>query len=466
MNRAGFLVSFLISFSFFLFAFSTVSFAHSQTQVIEITVDGFMPSEITVDTNSTIFFLNKDKESHWPASNPHPTHNLYPQFDPQMPIESGKSWAFKPTRIGEWKYHDHLNPHKGGILKVADEAGNQGITKNPKISIISDWIQTVIAYLKNTFGPKVVLEPQKFVKSSSSDQIALLKKYVDSQSAEKAWLFIKDTYKGQAGSAGNIHDLAHLVGSLLFEKENFSGIGKCSGDFAFGCFHGFLDAAFAKNLDHLSEAHDACLKLVPDLTLSGPAASCIHGIGHGIASFYQLKDLQKSLTSCRKLISGKEYCFDGVFMEFVRSAPESFYKKDNPLYPCDEIEKNFGYAYSFACGRNQPPLLLGRFKFNFDDVIKVCLGASSQPFKQACFDALGFSLASTASADQIIQSCQSIGEEEFIIRCTKSAAGELIFQDVPNWQQKAPQICNSISKDYSKECLLYLDQLKTQYSKN
>src|SRR3990167_1529245 len=69
--------------------------AHSEVTVIEMVPDGFIPSEITIDVNSSVIFINKDKESRWPASNVHPTHGLYPEFDPKKPILPGESWAFK-----------------------------------------------------------------------------------------------------------------------------------------------------------------------------------------------------------------------------------------------------------------------------------------------------------------------------------------------------------------------------------
>ena len=82
-------------------------FAHSAVQVIEMTADGFVPQEITIDENSSLIFVNKDKVAHWPASNPHPIHSIYPAFDPKKPIGQGDSWSFKPG-AGTWKYHDHL----------------------------------------------------------------------------------------------------------------------------------------------------------------------------------------------------------------------------------------------------------------------------------------------------------------------------------------------------------------------
>jgi len=456
--KLGFLI--LLLFLIFIFLVPAV-FAHSQTQVIEITENGFIPSEVTVDTNSTVFFLNKDNKNHWPASNTHPTHDLYPEFDPQKAIESGKSWAFKPKKTGEWKYHDHLNPHRGGTLKVLAEG-----VPSLSASYAPNWVQNLIKKLttsvvriKSFFVPKFKIDPANFTKLSSGEQITQLKKYADSKGAEQTWQFIKDTYKGQGGTLGNVHDLAHLSGGLLFDKLDFNGITKCSAEFAFGCYHGFLDKAFAKNLDHLLDAQDACLKLGTDG--SGPVASCIHGIGHGVASFYSSSDLQKSLSSCRQLTAGREYCFDGVFMEFVRSAPESFYKKDDPLYPCNELEQKFGPAYSISCGRNQPPLLMGRFKLGFEEVAKICLNSDSTSFKQACFDSLGFSLASSGDVDKIVSGCQKISDEQFLSRCIKAAAGELVFQDIPGWDQKSKAVCNSLSD--AKECLTYVERLISDY---
>jgi plastocyanin len=116
-----------------------LSLAHSEVQVIEMTPDGFSPSEITIDVNSSVIFINKDKESRWPASNVHPTHDIYPEFDPKKPILPGESWAFKPKKAGEWKFHDHLLPHMRGVITVINEKGfyskEQDMTTKPALNI-------------------------------------------------------------------------------------------------------------------------------------------------------------------------------------------------------------------------------------------------------------------------------------------------------------------------------------------
>jgi len=441
----------------YLLIFPSMIFAHSQTAIIEMTAWGFQPPSATLDNNSTVIFVNKDSKPHWPASDVHPTHDLYPEFDPQRGIEPGESWPFRPKKVGEWRFHDHLNPHQKGTLVVTGEGGvNQGVSL---IGNLKANLEELLSKIRNIFGSKFSLNAASFTKLGPNEQIAQLKKYADSQGVEKAWQYIEETFKGQSGSSGNIHDLAHLSGSLLFERLGFGGLAKCSADFAFGCYHGFLDRAFAKSLDKLQDADDACRKL--DVTLSGPVASCIHGIGHGVASFYLVSDLNKALSSCRKLISGSEYCFDGVLMEFARSAPENFYKPDDPLYPCNQLEKEFGYSYSSACGRNQPSVLMGRFKMEFPKVVSVCLASASTPFKEACIDSLGFSLAASGEVQQIIQGCQTIGEAQYIKRCVKAAAGELVFQNVPSWDQKSKLVCNSLPD--GSDCLQYVERLVSDY---
>jgi len=53
-----------------------------------------------------------------PASDLHLTHGIYPEFDPQEPIDPKNSWSFQFLKFGKWKFHDHLNPYYRGIINV------------------------------------------------------------------------------------------------------------------------------------------------------------------------------------------------------------------------------------------------------------------------------------------------------------------------------------------------------------
>ena len=81
---------------------------------------GFAPASITVKRGDTVVFQNQDSQAHWPASDLHPTHGIYPEFDPQTSIEPNKSWSFTFDKVGKWKYHDHLFPSVHGMVTVTE----------------------------------------------------------------------------------------------------------------------------------------------------------------------------------------------------------------------------------------------------------------------------------------------------------------------------------------------------------
>ncbi|MBI4035227.1 MAG: cupredoxin domain-containing protein, partial [Candidatus Chisholmbacteria bacterium] len=460
------LAAILFTIYFLLFTIPPVS-AHSSVTVVKMTPNAFEPDSITVDENSTIIFLNQDEVPRWPASNLHPTHELYPEFDPKKAINPGESWSFKPKKAGVWKFHDHLNPHLRATLTVTPEPEEKntvlgttnavGSVKNFFLSLF-DKISSLFAF---TRAKTPLLKAEEFKKLTPDEQFKALETFAKTESAEKVWSFITETFKAEAGSTGNIHDLAHLTGKLLYEQKGIEGIGLCTPIFAFGCYHGLLDAAFHTSLGDLPQAEKECEKV--GQVGSGPYGSCIHGIGHGVASFHQSKNIEKALSDCDLLRQGRDFCYDGVFMEFVRSATPNSYSKTDPFYPCNMLEKESDGKYSLACGRNQPTVFISRLGLTFEDGIKLC-GENSltDKFKGSCFDALGFMLASTQDVQKIIAGCKSIKNTNYSSLCFKSAAGELIFQNAPNWQEKAPQVCDAAGA-YKNTCNENLQRLIREY---
>ena len=63
-------------------------------------------------------FVNADENFFWPASNEHPTHEIYPEFDAKKPLDHGINYSFTFTKRGVWQYHNHLNPRAGGNVIV------------------------------------------------------------------------------------------------------------------------------------------------------------------------------------------------------------------------------------------------------------------------------------------------------------------------------------------------------------
>ena len=88
--------------------------------IIKMTSDGFSPEAITIKKGETVTWVNEDKDFHWPASNLHPTHLIYPEFDPREPVAPGETWSFQFDRIGKWRLHDHLRPRYTGTVEVTE----------------------------------------------------------------------------------------------------------------------------------------------------------------------------------------------------------------------------------------------------------------------------------------------------------------------------------------------------------
>lgn len=115
-----------LSFALFAGGFGLTTFTNQSSQAeyaqaeVLMKADSFEPETLNIKKGTSISFKNEDLKSKWPASNLHPTHEIYPAFDPQKPIESGQSWQFRFDKAGTWKYHDHLMPYIRGVIKVVD----------------------------------------------------------------------------------------------------------------------------------------------------------------------------------------------------------------------------------------------------------------------------------------------------------------------------------------------------------
>lgn len=80
--------------------------------------NGYEPHEVTIHQGETVSFVNESSDFHWPASDVHPTHSIYSEFDPREPIAPGETWSFTFDRAGAWEFHDHLRANFKGVITV------------------------------------------------------------------------------------------------------------------------------------------------------------------------------------------------------------------------------------------------------------------------------------------------------------------------------------------------------------
>lgn len=92
------------------------------TGAVEITLteDGFRPETITIPAGTRVTFKSTRSEFYWPASDLHPSHGIYPAFDPKEPVAGTDTWSFTFDKPGTWKYHDHISPYYTGTITVTE----------------------------------------------------------------------------------------------------------------------------------------------------------------------------------------------------------------------------------------------------------------------------------------------------------------------------------------------------------
>ena len=82
--------------------------------------DGYHPKELHIEKGDAVRFSTSRAFEHWPASNLHPTHNIYAAFDAKRPLLPEETWQFQFIKAGAWEFHDHLNATFIGVIHVAE----------------------------------------------------------------------------------------------------------------------------------------------------------------------------------------------------------------------------------------------------------------------------------------------------------------------------------------------------------
>ncbi len=80
--------------------------------------DGFTPNKLVIQQGDVVIFSTDTQREFWPASDQHPVHTVYPEFDPKRPLLSNETWSFTFDKVGTWSYHDHLHSFHGGTITV------------------------------------------------------------------------------------------------------------------------------------------------------------------------------------------------------------------------------------------------------------------------------------------------------------------------------------------------------------
>jgi len=102
--------------------FDSLNDSHVVTEdvVIVLTEEGYVPAEITITKGTRVEFRNETGRPHWPSSNLHPSHEIYPEFDPKRPLAEDETWSFVFDKVGVWGMHDHIRSYYIGTIHVIE----------------------------------------------------------------------------------------------------------------------------------------------------------------------------------------------------------------------------------------------------------------------------------------------------------------------------------------------------------
>jgi plastocyanin len=85
--------------------------SENQVSTVKYNSDGFEPKEITVTKGTKVTFINNSDIPLWVASDPHPEHTDYPEFDTPRALgrlpQQGENFSFTFDKVGTWRYHNH-----------------------------------------------------------------------------------------------------------------------------------------------------------------------------------------------------------------------------------------------------------------------------------------------------------------------------------------------------------------------
>jgi plastocyanin len=459
---------------------------HIRQPTLQITLNdgGFTPAEVTIKQGTKVTFKNTGTVPHWPASNIHPTHEIYPEFDPMRELAPGESWSFIFDKAGKWHMHDHLAANSVGTITVT-AVQSSDVSKNTPNKLAGNLTLTPLEPekattidLKSIDMLSGVNDPTKldFYLRALGPKVVMKEIIADSQS----------------GSVRDCHAEAHKVGRVAFELYGQAVFGvQDAASCHSGFYHGAMEAFLAKSgTDNLAQKIEAVCQQFPT---SFGIFECLHGVGHGVMAFENY-DLPEALKTCDSLSANwdKNACYGGVFMENIvagqghgaTTGHDTKWLSKDPHFPCNSVGSD--YAKRYQCYQMQTSWMLSLNSYDFAKVGRECTKSPADMI-DVCFKSLGRDAAGNSLRDpaKILKICNSLPNSKYFDTCIEGAVnviidfwgGELSNQasglctilpadhkkacfsivasritDITNDPQKQTVICNSIDKEYQSLC--------------
>lgn len=290
--------------------------SRDQENIVTLNNNGFSPLVLRVHLGEAVTFRNETIEPFWPASNLHPTHEIYPEFDPKRQIGKGETWSFTFDKASRWTYHDHLHQNFTGTIEVLDSYGTSD-NKAPKS--LKDCTQT-----------------EENLKQRCWDE--LLTYTIRHKGLDTAFKLFAELYETDPSIPKGCHGWSHILGKEayeLFKKKKRFVLRPETSYCGYGFFHGFIERLIQDSGD-IKKTKEFCEYAAKQLDDSGEVyANCIHGIGHGSVniddpSLWGDFDamLAPGLKNCEAILSTDDdlqTCWEGAFNAMTLNKGDGLY---------------------------------------------------------------------------------------------------------------------------------------------
>lgn len=362
--------------------------SEKKEHVVELSENGFYPPELTIAAGDSVKFTTTRTSPFWPASNLHPTHTIFPEFDPKRPLAPDESWSFRFDAKGEWRYHDHLRPQFTATIAVGD-AGAAGKASADDC-------------LRQTAGADRLRCAQE-----------LLAARLTRSGIAAAFGLLAELYRSDPLFAAECHGFVHEIGKAAYREFRAGQRPSLPRETAFcgyGFYHGFMETLLQAG-GSLAAARRLCDSVGAELAASAPGArnACFHGIGHGLGDQHDAR-------------------FSGDIQAML----------DPALRVCDSISKTRLELYLCSSGVfNAIEILSSSGQYGLSiakaDPFQVCRNQEER-FRNACYtNMIPAVLAVTDNRfSESAQFVETIGETEYAVTAVEALAAEQIRLQIKN----------------------------------
>lgn len=350
---------------FYLWFYSDTGFDFK----VVYTNEGYSPARLEVPLGARVAFVNSADIPMWTASDPHPVHSDYSDFDPKKDYLKGEVYTFQFSKAGTFAFHNHEKSLHRGIIRVVD--------KNRPMPNIDKTL---------TFQLEIREKLLSMLKPGDPGSI----------------FSMIDTIEKDPILANDCHDVSHDLGHKAYEMYGFSGamtfndpnrLGHTSVDdiCAGGYMHGILEEVFLHQPELKDNPRPIC-EAIPENNRD----SCFHGVGHGLM-FVNKRDIPVSLAACKGLndFTYEHRCYEGVWMEMFwgetahAGAGSLGWNLREPLQKCvqaEETEKPTCFLYAHLG-------YLRTHHFDFNGAINLCTqNGLDEASAQFCVKGIGITM--------------------------------------------------------------------------